>query len=273
MTTNVRTIRLALLLALALVVAVPAGASAATLARQADGTLVYTAAKTSVENHVGVQGSDDDSTITFYTSSGDPMNAPAGCSPSDMYGGDVVTCDTPTAVRVELGAGDDDANVSDGLPVRVTLSGGPGADWLTAADEPAVLDGGAGEDKLTGGKGDDVLRGGDGNDTILGNDGRDHIEGGSGDDLLSPDGYEHANADFVDGGPGVDRIEGDYSSRFSDTDPPVAITFGGGADDGRPGEGDDLRSVEKCGSTSAGRSPAATGPTSSASARSARRRR
>jgi hypothetical protein len=245
MTTHVRTIRAALLLALALVAAVPAGASAATLARQADGTLVYTAAKTAVENHVGVQGSDDDSTITFYTSSGDPMNAPAGCSPSDLYGGDVVTCDTPTAVRVELGAGDDDANVSDGLPVRVTLSGGPGADWLTAADEPAVLDGGEGEDKLTGGEGDDVLRGGDGNDTILGNDGRDHIEGGSGDDLLAPDGHEHANADFVDGGPGVDRIEGDYSSRFSDTDPPVAITFGGGADDGRPGEGDDLRGVEK----------------------------
>jgi Ca2+-binding RTX toxin-like protein len=245
MTTNLRTIRWALALSVALVVAIPAGASAATLVRQGDGTLVYTASAGSVKNHVGVQGSDDDSTITFYTSSGDPMNAPSGCSPSDMYGGDVVTCTTPTAVRVELGAGDDDAYISDGLPVPVTLSGGAGADWLTAADEPGTLDGGPGEDKLTGGEGDDVLRGGDGNDTIEGKDGGDRIEGGAGDDLLSPDGYEHANADVVDGGPGVDRIEGDYSSRFSDTDPPVAITFGGGADDGRPGEGDDLRSVEK----------------------------
>jgi hypothetical protein len=244
MTTNVRTLRWALLLALLLAAAVPAAASAATVARQADGTLVYTASGAK-KNHVDVQGSDDGSTITLYTSSGDPMNAPAGCSPSDLYGGDVVTCVTPTAVRVELGAGDDDADMSDDLPVPVTLSGGPGDDYLDAANQAAVLDGGAGEDKLTGGEGDDVLRGGDGNDTIEGKDGSDHIDGGNGDDLLSPDGYEHANADVVDGGPGVDRIEADYSSRFSDSDPAVAITLGGGADDGRPGEGDDLRNVEK----------------------------
>ena len=244
MTTNARTIRWALLLALVLAVAAPAAASAATVVRKSDGTLLYTASG-SAKNHVGVQGSDDDSTITFYTSGGDEMNAPAGCTPSDLYGGEVVTCTMPTAVRVELGAGDDDAYVSDSIPVPVTLSGGPGADWLTAAEEPAVLDGGTGEDKLVGGESADVLRSGDGNDTIEGNDGGDRIDAGAGDDLLAPDGYEHANADVVDGGPGFDRIEGDYSSRFSDTDPPVSITFGGGADDGRPGEGDDLRSVEK----------------------------
>jgi Ca2+-binding RTX toxin-like protein len=246
MTTNVRTTRRTLLLALLLAIAAPTtGASAATVVRQGDGTLVYTASAGAVKNHVGVQGSDDDSTITFYTSAGDAVSAPAGCTPSDLYGGDVVTCAMPTAVVVELGAGDDDASTSDGIPVPVTLSGGPGADWLEAADEPGVLDGGAGEDKLVGGKGDDVLRGGDGNDTIEGRDGGDRIDAGAGDDLLSPDGHEHANADVVDGGPGTDRIEGDYTSRFSDTDPPVAITFAGGADDGRPGEGDDLRSVEK----------------------------
>ena len=237
--------RRVLLLALLFALALPAAASAATLARQSDGTLVYTAAQGAVKNHVGVQGSDDDATITFYTSGGDEMNSPAGCEPSDLYGGEVVTCTMPTAVRVDLGAGDDDAYSTNGIPVRVTINGGPGADWLETAEEPGVLDGGTGEDRLTGGIGDDVLRGGDGNDTIEGADGKDRIEAGAGDDLLAPDGYEHANADVVDGGPGLDRIEGDYSSRFSDTDPPVAITFGGGADDGRPGEGDDLRSVEK----------------------------
>lgn len=137
MTTNVRTMRWALLLALLLAVAVPAGASAATVVREGDGTLVYTAAG-SVKNHVGVQVADDDSTITFYTNSGDPLNAPAGCTPSDLYGGDVVTCTMPTAVRVELGAGDDDAYASDGIPVPVTINGGPGADWLTAACAPAT---------------------------------------------------------------------------------------------------------------------------------------
>jgi Ca2+-binding RTX toxin-like protein len=242
MTTTV--LRRTLLLALLLALAVPAVASAATLTRQGDGTLVYTGAG-SAKNHVGVQGSDDDATITFYTSGGDLMNAPAGCEPSELYGGEVVTCSMPAAVHVELGAGDDDAYVTDSIPVPVSLSGGPGADWLEAAAEPGVLDGGDGEDKLVGGVGDDLLRGGNGNDTIEGADGRDRIEAGAGDDLLAPDGYEHANADVVDGGPGFDRIEGDYSSRFSDTDPPVSISFGGGADDGRPGEGDDLRGVEK----------------------------
>ncbi len=239
MTTHVRRI---LLSAIVLALAIPAVASAATITRQADGTLVYTASG-SIKNHVDVQY--DDSTITFYTSGGDNMNAPAGCTPSDLYGGEVVTCAMPTAVRVELGAGDDGANASDGIPVPVTLSGGAGADWLTASDQATVLDGGPGEDKLVGGGSGDVLSGGDGNDTIEGKDGSDRIDGGAGDDLLSPDGYEHANADVVDGGPGFDRIESDYSSRFSDTDSPVSITLGGGADDGRPGEGDDLRNVEK----------------------------
>ena len=50
---------------------------------------------------------------------------------------------------------------------------------------------------------------------------------------------------MVDGGPGLDSIEDDYSSRFTDVDPLVAITLGGGADDGRPGEGDSLVNVER----------------------------
>jgi Ca2+-binding RTX toxin-like protein len=120
--------------------------------------------------------------------SGDPMNAPSGCSPSDLYGGDVVTCATPNAIRVELGAGDDDADMSDGLPVPVTIDGGAGDDWLNAADEAAVLDGGAGEDKLVGGVGDDVLRGGDGNDTIEARDGEvDSITCGAGADTVDAD--------------------------------------------------------------------------------------
>jgi hypothetical protein len=67
-------LRRTLLLALLLTLAIPAAASAATLTRQSDGTLVYTGAG-SAKNHVGVQGSDDDATITFYTN-GDPMNSP-----------------------------------------------------------------------------------------------------------------------------------------------------------------------------------------------------
>ena len=237
-------LRRTLLLALLLALAIPAAASAATLVRQSDGTLVYTAFRLRQEprRRPRLRRRLHDHLLHQRRRQHERSRRLHALRPLRRRGRDLHDA---AAVRVELGAGDDDAYVSNSIPVPVTLNGGPGADWLTAAEEPGVLDGGPGEDKLVGGESADVLRGGDGNDTIEGNDGGDRIDAGAGDDLLAPDGYEHANADVVDGGPGFDRIEGDYSSRFSDTDPPVSISFGGGADDGRPGEGDDLRGVEK----------------------------
>src|SRR5262249_50781901 len=91
----------------------------------------------------------------------------------------------------------------------------------------------------------DMLRGGDGNDDISGGGGSDTLDGGAGDDLLHPDGLEDPSPDVVDGGPGTDTVIDDYISRFTDIHPPVAITLAGGADDGRPGEGDDVHGVEK----------------------------
>ena len=226
-----------------------------------------------MKNHVGVQVADDDSTITFYTSSGDPMNSPAGCTPSDLYGGDVVTCTMPTAVRVELGAGDDDAYAMDGIPVPVTLSGGPGADWLTAGEEPGVLDGGAGEDKLVGAEGDDVLRGGDGNDTIEGADGRDRIEAGAGDDLLAPDGYEHANADVVDGGPASTGSRATTPAASATPTRPWRSPSAAAPTTGARARATISAASRRSGSASAARSPGPRARTSSASARSARRPR
>ena len=197
-------------------------------------------------NNVDVQ-QDDAGALTFYTGGGDAMTAiPAGCAQSDIWPGDVVTCAPgATAVRVELGDGDDRGVVSDAVSVPVTLAGGAGSDLLEDGPRANTLDGGAGDDKLNGGEGDDVLLGGDGTDDLQGKAGRDRLDGGAGDDLLHPDGYEGASADVVDGGPGLDSIEDDYSSRFTDVDPLVAITLGGGADDGRPGEGDSLVNVER----------------------------
>jgi hypothetical protein len=237
--------RRTLLLAAVIAIAAPATASAATITREADGTLAYTAAPGAAFNKVNLLGSDDGATLTVSTyGDDDTASWPADCTPSSLYGADVVTCPMPAAVRVDAGDGDD--LLQDGtLPVPVTLLGGPGRDTIEGYTSAETLDGGAGDDRLTGYGGDDVLRGGDGNDTVDGGEGRDRLEGGAGDDLLTPDGHEHAGADVVDGGPGYDRIEGDYSSRFEDGEPPVSITFAGGADDGRPGEGDDLRGVEK----------------------------
>jgi Ca2+-binding RTX toxin-like protein len=224
----------------------PGAASAATVARDGSGALTYTAGA-GATNSVNVQQLDEQTgDITFYTGSGDTITTiAAGCAQSDTWPGEVVTCTAGSAVRVDLGDGDDLGVVSDAVSVPVTIAGGAGRDILEDGPRANTLDGGPGDDKLTGGAGDDVLLGGDGSDDLQGKAGRDRLDGGAGDDLLHPDGHEDASADVVDGGPGFDTVDGDYSSRFTDVDPPVAITLAGGADDGRPGEGDDLANVEK----------------------------
>src|SRR5205823_2301903 len=128
----------------------------------------------------------------------------------------------------------------------VSMDGGAGNDRLYGGDGNDTLSGGAGNDDVRGHAGADVLDGGDGNDTVNGYSGADILHGGAGDDSLAPDAYEDPSADVVDGGPGVDTVEGDYSSRFASGPPPhVTFTLAGGADDGRPGEGDDITGVER----------------------------
>src|SRR5688572_29598907 len=99
-----------------------------------------------------------------------------------------------------------------------------------------------GDDQLIGAPTVSGLDGGAGNDELTGRGGPDELLGGAGDDLLSGDAHKAPAADVVDGGPGVDRIEQDWNDL---TDALVNLTLGGGADDGRPGEGDDVRNVEK----------------------------
>ncbi len=191
-----------------------------------------------------VQQGYDGSSVVFYGSSLDAVTRfPADCAA--QYDASVITCPGPVAVRADLGDGDDHGQVSADVGFPVTLAGGNGRDWLEGNANANTFDGGPGDDKLTGSGGDDVLRGGDGNDEISGGAGRDTLDGGAGNDLLHPDANEDPSADVVDGGPGTDTVDGDYSSRFTSAVSPVAITLAGGADDGRPGEGDDLRSVER----------------------------
>ncbi|WP_395672242.1 heparin lyase I family protein [Phenylobacterium sp.] len=81
------------------------------------------------------------------------------------------------------GAGGDDRLV--GAGGADTLDGGGGADLLTAGGGNDTLDGGAGSDTLQGGAGDDLIRGGDGADLLKGNDGGDTLNGGAGADTLT----------------------------------------------------------------------------------------
>jgi Ca2+-binding RTX toxin-like protein len=239
----------------------PGVAAAATVTRDGSGALIYTAAG-GATNNVDVQQNDPQtSDITFYTGGGDTITSiAAGCAQSTLYPGEVVTCTAGTGVRVELGDGDDRGVISGAVSVPVAIAGGPGSDLLEDGPRANTLDGGPGDDKLNGGAGDDVLLGGDGNDDLQGKAGRDRLDGGAGDDVLHPDGYEGASADLVDGGPGLDTVDQDYSSRFTDVDPLVAITLAGGADDGRPGEGDELVNVEKVSLNVGGRFVGTDGP-------------
>jgi Ca2+-binding RTX toxin-like protein len=234
------TLLLTAALALAAGAATTGVADAATLARTPEGALVYAGGPASTK--LDVQAGDG-TQVVFYGSSLDAVTSyPADCAA--QYDASVITCAQPPEVRVDMGDGDDHGQVSADVHLPVALAGGAGNDWLEGNGGADRLDGGPGDDKLVGSTGDDALLGGDGNDELQGGAGNDRLDGGAGDDLLRPDGFEDPGHDVVDGGPGTDRVEQDYVSRFTETHPLLDVTLAGGADDGRPGEGDDLRSVE-----------------------------
>ena len=208
-----------------LVVAAPAGAS--TVTRAADGTLVLTGAPGETNDVIVGDASD---TAPGYISIQDraPLSSTAsGCEPVEW--GTVQCRADAGGVDLELGDGNDQARTSAFFPsnVRLQMHGGPG------------------NDTLTGFTGNDLLDGGDGNDTLDGDAGADTIIGGAGDDVVMGDHYEDPSPDVIDGGPGYDRLENDYTSRYTDIQPDVTLTLGGGADDGRPGEGDNVTNVER----------------------------
>jgi Ca2+-binding RTX toxin-like protein len=134
----------------------------------------------------------------------------------------------------------------------VTLVGGAGDDilsgssrvpsWLSssyyssglAIQKPLLLQGLAGNDTLVGGDGNDVLQGGDGNDLLQGGLGNDTESGGLGDDTFD-EGAAANGADTFNGGGGNDTVS--YANRTN----AVTVTVGASANDGEPGEGDDVR--------------------------------
>ncbi len=81
----------------------------------------------------------------------------------------------------------------------VVIDGGAGNDRITGFGN---LRGGAGSDILTGDASSQLLQGGDGDDQLLGLDGNDRLEGGAGVDLL----VGGLGNDTIDGGTGFDTI-------------------------------------------------------------------
>ena len=229
-----------ILIALAALGILAPAAHASTVSFAPDGALVVTAGDE--VNRLGIQSDPtDERRVRFYEGQpGLTVTAPAPC---DQLYDDLVSCPMPAAgVRVNLAGGDDSSYVSSDLPnVPIAISGGAGNDWLRADTQATTLDGGPGDDRLDGAKGPDTLLGGDGKDQLDGREGADRLDGGAGDDVLNGDANKAPSPDILDGGPGYDTIESDWESDWD----PVAITLGGGADDGFAGEGDDVRNVEK----------------------------
>ncbi|HEY6758021.1 MAG TPA: calcium-binding protein [Baekduia sp.] len=228
----------------ALALGAPVAADAASVSSDGAGHYTYTAAP-GEQNSLSLQFADDGTSVVFYDYGIPITSVPAGCTVDDN--GQSPTCTVaPQSVAVSLGDGDDSFNRSGSNAILATVDGGDGADWIrgtgTSVDD---FRGGPGRDKLEGYGGPDRLDGGDGDDTVDGGAGPDTLQGGAGNDKLNPDDFNEPSADTVDGGPGIDSIESDYADYDLDVQQPLSFTMAGGADDGRPGENDNVVSVER----------------------------
>ena len=221
--------------------ALPAGASAAGLTYEG-ATLVYRAAPGEA-NAVTLNATDDGRVAIGET--GASLSFPAdGCSQANESMPVLCEVKSVDLLRFELGDGNDRASIQD-IQVAgnvISVLAGDGNDRLEGGPRAAsTLDGGAGDDELTSQESGDVLAGGAGDDQLIGGAGDDQLRGGDGADVLQPDRYTTGN-DLVDGGAGIDRLQ-DYSDPTKSPQP-VTVTLDGQANDGRPGERDDVRDVE-----------------------------
>jgi Ca2+-binding RTX toxin-like protein len=226
--------------------AIPAAAHASTISVDGSGTLHYQAAP-GEKNLPSFQ--EQSGNLVIVEADGIPFNDASGTC-SSGYLSYIIECPMPSALDADLGDGNDNAAVSSGFPanVSVRIAGGDGADELSNSlnDNAVSFDGGAGDDDITGGEAADTLAGGPGNDKINGRGAGDNINGGDGNDTLNGDGYNTGHsADVIDGGPGLDKVESEWSDPTDSAQPLLNVTLGGGADDGQPGEGDDVRGVEQ----------------------------
>jgi hypothetical protein len=232
---------LPLLAASVVAILAPGAAQAATLSYSGD-TLIYQA-DPGVRDSPMLNLSEDGTKLGIFE---DGLKLPAGCEQPDPNFGQAY-CAMPARVELHLGDGDDWNSFASDYPkhLPVTVFGDDGKDQLqTYGADRATLDGGPGADILKGWQSNDVLRGGAGDDEINASGGDDHIEAGEGNDTISPDTYYGPNNDYVDGGPGIDKVD-DWSIPSNDYNPPINVSMDGAANDGRPGETDNVVNVER----------------------------
>ena len=145
--------------------------------------------------------SKSDGAIRLHDTGVSSMTAGAGCVPS---GAQRVDCAAPGLAAVSIDLGDGNDRLSGEVLVPFSVYGGLGNDQIEL---------GAGDDAVDAGPGNDAIDSGWGDDAIDGGTGADAISGGYGDD------------DVV------------YAGRTS----AVAVSLDDLANDGAPGEGDNVR--------------------------------
>ena len=227
-----------LLATFAAVLLVPAAAQAGTLSY--DGDTLYFQAAGGERNSPFFDKTDDGRLSIVETG----LTIAPGCEQEFSWG--PAYCPMPSRIVMHLEDGDDGVGFASTFPaIAVEVYGGDGKDQLKGYGATnALLDGGAGNDILKGWQTDETLRGGPGDDEIEGSGGNDYIEAGDGNDTLRPDTYYGPGNDYVDGGAGFDLID-DYTVPDADYHPPVSLTMDGVANDGRPGESDNVMNIEK----------------------------
>ena len=201
------------------------------------------------------------------------VTAGTGCTRDD-YAGTTKCSDPELQVRVSLGGGDDRLQLSESFTDITFGDGsmvadlGDGNDTFLSRDTNAtvVAQGGPGNDTFEGGINVDHFLGGEGDDKLDGGPkGGDDLHGEGGNDTLKGDHpSDHGIfADVLDGGAGVDTLTDYVYSGDPGSAPPISVTLDGQANDGRAGENDNVVTVERIVSSSAGSFTATTPPTSS----------
>ncbi len=234
----------------------PAAAQAATVSLDESGALVYQG-----EGSEGLsllvttfQPFQDPNTYLALSDSGaDRQVIMPGtpCFTDANFGAVLCPLNPSQPLRVEGSAANDRLSIfNNEVPESkpIVLNGNAGNDELEDAfggSAGRVMTGGPGNDVIEGHHGNDSIDGGDGNDTVDGGDGDDQVRGGAGDDVMWGDHYYGPGADLLDGGPGTDTTEEWTIPDQLDRQPRVDVTLDGLANDGRPGEGDNVVGIER----------------------------
>ncbi|MEZ5101099.1 MAG: calcium-binding protein [Thermoleophilia bacterium] len=140
--------------------------------------------------------------------------------------------DVRSDVETVIGSRFDDQLI--GSAASNALQGGPGSDVLEGLGGNDLL---LGTDLIAQDVARDVMRGGDGNDTLVDGGGVDVLEGGDGNDWL----WMGPGADVISGGPGIDLA--DYGQAVYPNccnRGGLNVSIDGVANDGYPGEGDNV---------------------------------